>query len=67
MTVSACLHGGGGLQVGEVTGLSGAAHLSIQPLILIWSRLHDRWGDYMRDFMELKANYLTYLGSRTSM
>ena len=34
-----CLHGGGGPQVGEVT------RLSIQSLILILSRLHDRWGD----------------------
>ena len=32
------LHGGGGLQVGEVT------RLSIKSLILIWSLLHDRWG-----------------------
>ena len=38
----ACLHGGGGPQVGEVT------RLSIQSLILIWSRLHDRWGDPTR-------------------
>ena len=34
----ACLQGGG-TQVGEVT------HLSIKSLILIWSPLHDRWGD----------------------
>ena len=34
-----CLHGGGGPQVGELT------RLSIQSLILILSRLHDRWGD----------------------
>ena len=35
MTISACLHGGGGPQVGEVTRLSGATRLSIQSLILI--------------------------------
>ena len=35
----ACLHGGGGPQVGEVT------RLSISSLILIWSCLHDRWGN----------------------
>ena len=35
----ACLHWVGGPQVGEVT------LLSIWSLILIWSRLHDRWGD----------------------
>ena len=36
--VRARLHGGGGPQVGEV------ARLSTLSLILIWSRLHDRWG-----------------------
>ena len=35
----ACLHGGGGTQQGEVT------RLSIQSLIIIWSRLQYRWGD----------------------
>ena len=35
----ACLHEVGGTQVGEVT------RLSIKSLILIWSPLHDRWGD----------------------
>ena len=40
-----CLHGGGGPQVGEVTGLGVVTRLSIYSLILIWSRLHDRWGD----------------------
>ena len=35
----ACLRGGAGPQVGEVT------RLSIWSLILIWSRLHERWGD----------------------
>ena len=39
------LHGGGGPQVGEVTRLAGVTRLSIQSLILTWSRLHDRWGD----------------------
>ena len=38
----ACLHGGRGPQVGEVT------RLFISPLLLIWSRLHDRWGDPLR-------------------
>ena len=41
----ACLHGGGGPQAGEVTSLGGVTRLSIWSLILIWSRLHDRWGD----------------------
>ena len=35
----ACLHGGEGPQVGNVT------RLSIYSLVLIWLRLHDRWGD----------------------
>ena len=38
----ACLHGGWGPHVGGVT------RLSILSLILISSRLYDRWGDYMR-------------------
>ena len=37
--VRARLHGGGGPQVGEVT------RLSTLSLILIWSRLHYRWGN----------------------
>ena len=41
----ACLHGGGGPQVGEVTRLGEVTCLSIKSLILTWSRLHDRWGD----------------------
>ena len=44
-SLRACLHGGGGPQVGEVTRLDGVTCLSIWSLILIWSRLHDRWGD----------------------
>ena len=40
-----CLHGGGGPQVGDVTRLGGVTRLSISSLILICSRLHDRWGD----------------------
>ena len=44
----ACLHGGGGPQVGEVTRLGGVTRLSIQSLVLIWSRLRDRWGDPSR-------------------
>ena len=41
----ACLHGGGGPQVGEVTCLGGVTRLSIQSLILMLSRLHVRWGN----------------------
>ena len=41
--LKACLHGGGGPQVGEVTRLGGVTRLSIQSLILMWSRLHVRW------------------------
>ena len=41
----ACLPGGGGPQVGEVTRLGGVTHLSIQSLILMWSRLHVRWSN----------------------
>ena len=46
--IRVCLHGGGGPQVGEVTCLGGVTRLSISSLILIWSRLHDRWGDLPR-------------------
>ena len=35
-------------QVGEVTRLGGENRLSIQSLILLGSRLHDRWGDSPR-------------------
>ena len=53
---TACLHGDGGPQVGEVTRFGGVTRLSIQSLILIWSRLHDRWGDHMRDdYMERRV------------
>ena len=45
MDLRSCLHGGGGPKVGEVTRLDGVTRLSIWSLILIWSRLHDRWGD----------------------
>ena len=41
----ACLHGGGRPQVGEVTRVGGVTRLSTWSLILIWSRLHYRWGD----------------------
>ena len=41
----ACLHDGGGPQVGEVTRVGGVTRLSIQSLILMWSRLHVRWGN----------------------
>ena len=44
--LKACLHGGGGPQVGgDVTRFGWVTRLSIQSLILIQSRLHDRWGD----------------------
>ena len=33
--LNACLHGGGGPQVGEVTRLDGVTRLSIQSLILM--------------------------------
>ena len=48
LLLRACLHWGGGSQVGVVTRLGGVTRLSIQSLqslVLIWSRLHDRWGD----------------------
>ena len=48
-SLRACLHGGGGPQVGEVT------RLSIQSLMLIWSRLHGRWGDNMRHYMDRRV------------
>ena len=41
----------GGPQVGEVTRLGGVTCMSIESLILIWTCLHDRWGDHMRDYM----------------
>ena len=43
-SLTACLHEGGGPQIGEVTRLGGVTRLSIESLILMWSRLHDRWG-----------------------
>ena len=46
---TACLHGGGGPHVGGVT------RLSIKSLILIWSCLHDRWVDQMRDCMDRRV------------
>ena len=44
---------------GEVT------RLSIQSLILIWSHLHDRWGDRMRDYMDRRVTTPTW-GSPSS-
>ena len=41
----ACLRGGGGSQIGEVTRLGGVTRLSVQSLILTLSRLHVRWGN----------------------
>ena len=35
VTLRACLHGGGGPQVGEVTHLGGVTRLSIESVILI--------------------------------
>ena len=43
--IRACLHRGGGPQVGEVTRLGGVTRQSIQSLVLMWSRLHVRWGN----------------------
>ena len=43
--IRACLHRGGGPQVGEVTRSGGITRLSIQSLVLLWSRLHVRWGN----------------------
>ena len=43
--IRACLHRGGGPQVGEVTRLGGEIRQSIQSLVLMWSRLHVRWGN----------------------
>ena len=43
--LGAWLHWVGRPQVGEVTHLVGVTHLSFLSVILIWSRLHDRWGD----------------------
>ena len=51
----ACLHGGGGPQVGDETRLGGVTHLTIQSLLLILSRLHDRWGDHMRSLINSRA------------
>ena len=45
VAVKACLHEGGVPQIGEVTRLGGVTRLSKQSLILMWSRLHVRWGD----------------------
>ena len=45
VTFRASLHGVGGPQVSEVTRLGGVTRLFIQSLILIWSRLHVRWGN----------------------
>ena len=47
----ACLHGGGGSQIGEVTRFGGETRLFNQSLILIWSLLHDKWDDHLRSYM----------------
>ena len=54
VTVKACLQGGRWPQVGGVT------RLSISSLILTWSRLHDRWEDYIRDYMDRRVTSLTW-------
>ena len=51
LSFTACLCGGKGPQVGEVTCLGGVTPLSILSLTFIWWRLHDRLGDHMRDYM----------------
>ena len=45
MSLRACIHGGGGPQLGAVTCVRGVTRLFIQCLILIWLCLHERWGD----------------------
>ena len=45
MPFKACLLRGGVPQESEVTHLCWVTHLSIWSLILIWSHLHNRWGD----------------------
>ena len=45
MLFKACFQGGRGPPEGEVTRLCEVTHLSIWSLILIWSYLHNRWGD----------------------
>ena len=51
----ASLHKGGGPQVGEVIRTGGVTCLSIKSLILIWSRLLNRWGDRRRDYMDMRV------------
>ena len=49
----ACLHRNGGPQVGEVTRFGGGnPPVHITSHNWIWSRLHDRWGGHMRDYMD---------------
>ena len=38
----------------------GEPGLSIKSRIFIWSRLHDRWGDHMRDYMERRVTSPTW-------
>ena len=47
--------GSGGPQVGEVTRLGGVQRLIINSLVLIWSGLHDLWGDHTRDYMDRRV------------
>ena len=56
----ACLHGGGGLQIGEVT-CGGSPHLSYKRE---QSKMRDLYGQAR---CPTKAGYLTYLGSPSSM
>ena len=45
MFLRACLHKSGGHEVGEVSLIGVVTCLPICSLILLWSRLHDRWAD----------------------
>ena len=55
----ACLHGGRGAQIGEVT-CSGLPNLTCK-------RDQIEMRDYVDRWVPTKAGYLTYLGSPTSM
>ena len=46
------------LKVGEVARLGRITRLSIYSLILIWARLHDRWGGHMGDYMDRRLPHL---------
>ena len=63
----ACLHEGGGPQVGEVTRLGGVTRLSIQSLIFILSCLHDRLGNPPRRVTGLPGRVALSAGSHFAM